>query len=271
MSCFESVKKLLLKNKRFVSIYTFLTWELRFIISGAEKRMKQNDFVFSVNGLKSKFYLPNYKKDLIQKAIVMNKNYYEKDFLWNLFFSWNNGMLTQFLKNGCVFDIGANIGNHTLFFLNECGVNRVYSFEPVPETFRILQKNVELNGLQDRCLLFNKAIGKIEGRAIISHFCEDNIGGTCLSNNEKGNIQVMSIDEMNISEKINFVKIDVEGFELDVVLGMVEFVKKNHPIILIEIRGIFFNQINEILMSLGYQREMIENMPGLDCANYIYY
>ena len=271
MSCIQTFKSLMLRNKCFVSVYTFITWRLGFIISGAEKKMIQNDFVFSVKNLKSKFYLPNYKKDLIQKAILMSKNYYEKDLLWHLCFSWKDGKLSKILKNGCILDIGANIGNHTLFFLNECDVKRAYCFEPIPGTFKILQRNIELNDLQNQVSLFNTAVGATEGLAVISHFCEDNLGGTCLSSDKNGTIRVVSIDEMDFTEKVSFVKIDVEGFELNVVLGMKEFLKKHHPIVFIEIRGQFFDQINRIFISLGYQREMIEDMPGLDCANYIYY
>ncbi len=271
MSCVQTFKSLMLRNKFFVSVYTFIIWEFGFKISGAEKKLIQNDFVFSVKNLKSKFYLPNYKKDLIQKAILMSKNYYEKDLLWHLCFSWKGGMLSKILKNGCILDIGANIGNHTLFFLNECAAKQAYCFEPVPSTFKILQRNIELNDLQNRVSLFNTAVGAAEGFAVISHFSEDNLGGTCLSGDENGTIHVTSIDEMDFKEKVSFVKIDVEGFELNVVLGMKEFLKKHHPMVFIEIRGQFLDQINRIFISLGYQREMIEDMPGLDCANYIYY
>ena len=68
-----------------------------------------------------------------------------------------------------------------------------------------------------------------------------------------------------------FVKIDVEGFELNVVLGMQNFLKKLHPVVFIEIRGCFYNQINDIFTALGYKGELVEDMYGLDCANYIYY
>jgi len=271
MSYFQFLKNSLLKNIFFCSIYTSFIWTVRVKMSGVEKEMIQNDFVFSVKKLKSKFYLPYYKKDLIQKAIVMSGDYYEKDLLWRLSFSWKDGLLTNLLRGGCILDIGANIGNHTLFFINECDVKKAYCFEPVPETFEILQKNMELNELQDRVSLFNKAVGKAEGKAIISHFSDNNMGGTCLTDDENGNIQVISVDKIDIPEKVSFVKIDVEGFELNVVLGMIEFIKKQHPVVFIEIRGRFFNQIDEIFTSFGYHCEMIENMPGLDCADYIYY
>lgn len=271
MSCFQFLKKSLLGNKFLGSIYTSFIWIIRVKMSGVEKEIIQNDFVFSVKKLKSKFYLPYYKKDLIQKAIVMSGNYYEKDLLWRLSFSWKDGMLANHLKDGCILDIGANIGNHTLFFINECGVKKAYCFEPVPETFEILQKNIELNNLQNRVSLFNTAVGKAKGNATISHFSEDNMGGTCLSDDGNGNIQVISIDEIDIPEKVSFVKIDVEGFELNVVLGMIGFIKKHHPVFFIEIRGCFFKQINKIFTSFGYRGEVIEKMPGLDCADYIYY
>ena len=255
-------------SKFVVAVYNFFTVEILFRINSVNRKMKKQDYVFSDATLKSKFYLPCYKTDLIQRSILTNRNYFEYDLLWNLAFNWNGGMLAQKIKNKAMLDIGANIGNHTLFFMNECGTSFAYCFEPIKGTFEILERNVYENGLHDKVRLYNVAIGKKEGNAEIASFHEDNLGGTCLKDQDNGQIKVVSIDSLEVENDVAFVKIDVEGFELDVILGMQNFLKKMHPIVFIEIRGCFYNQIDDIFR---YKGELVEDMYGLDCANYIYY
>lgn len=54
-------------------------------------------------------------------------------------------------ENKIVVDIGANIGNHTVFFANVCKAKKVYSFEPQEKVFEILKKNVEINKFNKKC------------------------------------------------------------------------------------------------------------------------
>lgn len=66
---------------------------------------------------------------------------------------------TSFLKPEDVFfDIGANVGSYTMLALGVCGA-KTLSFEPLPETFSILQKNVALNRLESLVRLEIKGIG----------------------------------------------------------------------------------------------------------------
>jgi len=254
-----------------IAIYNYVIKNICFKINGVDRMMKRQDYVFSDEKLKSKFFLPYYKEDLIQYSILMNKNYFEYDQLWKLAFEWKDGLLGKSIKDKVMLDIGANIGNHTLFFLNECGVKFSYCFEPIKKVFDILAKNVCINGLNDRTNLYNLAVGETEGNARVASFHSDNLGGTCLKKQDDGQIKVIPIDSLDIKDDVAFVKIDVEGFELNVILGMREFLKKNHPIFFIEVRGCFFERINDILMSMGYRCDLVEEMYGLDCANYIYY
>ena len=106
-------------------------------------------------GRETLFYLP--KLDLkagefIQNRIFLEGNYFERRRLLQA--------RKYIKKKGVVLDIGANLGNHTLFFLKECGAERVYAFEPVKSTFQILKKNICLNHLQDKAVLYNAALGE---------------------------------------------------------------------------------------------------------------
>lgn len=267
----SSFRKRCQYNKYVIAFYNHIIKNVCFKINGVDRMMKKQDFVFSDDKLKSKFYLPYYKEDLIQYSIIMNKNYFEYDLLWNLSFSWKNGLLGKKLKDKVMLDIGANIGNHTLFFMKECGMSFSYCFEPIKKVFDILSKNILINGLNDKTCLYNFAVGETDGKAEIASFHSDNLGGTCLRKQDNGQIRVVSIDSLHINDDVAFVKIDVEGFELNVILGMQKLLKEKHPIIFIEVRGCFFDRINEILVAMGYECELVEEMYGCDCANYIYY
>jgi len=124
-----------------------------------------------------------------------------------------------------IFDVGANMGVTTAL-LNLC-INpaAIYSFEPTPEAFQYLVETVRLNGFQ-RCYPINIALGAVPGEASFLHNT-DSSGASHLVTEQTlggGNIivKVSTIDEevstRSIS-RLDLIKIDVEGFESDVLSG----------------------------------------------------
>lgn len=222
------------------------------------------DFDTNIVALKSydvKFYIPYWKKDFIQRKILLEDRYFEDEYLY--FVKRHFGKKIQ---GGCVLDIGANIGNHTLYFAKECGAEKVYAFEPIKDTYGILEQNVKINDLKDRVVLVNKGVGVCAGKASIERYDVDNIGATSLKNDLNGEIEICSIDELAISEKISLIKIDVEGHEKEVIQGAIETIKTSLPSIMVEIwigqESIF--DIIEILSPLGYR------FVQFDCSNYVF-
>ena len=131
------------KQKNFVGLKTKV---LKFYYFVVDIFLKHNDYIFRPpQPLKSIFYLPYVKKDFIQQLIYRKKQYFEQENLDYICKKWENGLIGHTLKNSSVLDVGANIGNHTLYYLNECHAKSAYCFEPVPDTFRILSKNIEIN------------------------------------------------------------------------------------------------------------------------------
>lgn len=127
------------------------------------------------------FFLPYVYMDFIQSTILLTEDYFERNLLDWVFFKYKNGVVGNVLKDenaGMVLDIGANIGNHSLYFIKELGVKKVISFEPVDETFWILEKNVQLNGLQDRIELHQLGLSDQCGKAQIGGYNYANIGQT---------------------------------------------------------------------------------------------
>ena len=136
-----------------------------------------------------------------------------------------------------VVDVGANIGLHTLNMARIVGnTGRVFAFEPDPSNFEILEKNVKINNYQN-IILEQKAVGDKHGRTTL--YQSDNPGNHRLfplTKQAKGQIQVelTSLDkyfiDSNLANKINFIKIDVEGFEFSVLKGMKNILKNNKKI-----------------------------------------
>lgn len=199
-----------------------------------------------VNIGEAKFYVPNYPMDIIQSEIVDKGNFYEIDFLKEL---------TPYIrKDAVILDVGANIGNHSVYWALKADAKRIYVFEPVRDFFEILKTNVKLNNLTDKIIMFNIGLSnqKINGR--ISVFDRMNIGGTWVEQDANGNIILDKLDNIKIEENfIDLIKIDVEGHELRVLQGAKETLQKYKPAIFIEILEHSDNQkeIHEYLTNMG--------------------
>lgn len=198
------------------------------------------------------FYVPAYETDLIQKSIVERKKFFEQNLLVELL---------EFIpkKNAVILDIGANIGNHTLYWALLCNAAKIYSFEPIKSTYDILVKNIELNELKQKVNLFNVGLSDEKTSADIVCYYEDNIGGISVKKSETGSLLLDKLDNIEIKEsKIDFVKIDVEGHELLALKGATKTLEKYKPAIFIETGDI--NKVSELLNPLGYKlRKEFEN------------
>ncbi len=212
-----------------------------------------------------RFYLPylRYDKylegDLIQKEIYRYGSFYENTLLDYL-------MDKKYLPKGSnIMDWGSNIGNHTLYFATVVEANHIWCFEPVKSTFEILKRNIEINNLQERVSIYNVGLGEKYSKASIGHKDEENCGGTSIKENGEGDLVIESIDSMAIDDKIDFIKIDVEGFEYHALIGAANLIKKNRPIMFIEIAENNLELVDDLLNEWGYKAQ--EEFAGY---NYIY-
>lgn len=205
-----------------------------------------NDCIFTgVDGVK--FYLPEYKKDVVQKDIVINADYYEADGLEKAKeYVARKGTLIN------VLDIGANIGSHTLYFLKRWQAKKVWSFEPVPSTFAILQKNIEINRLGEQVVLENVGVGEKEYHASVKEEIRHNRGGTSIQEDSAGFFVVKTIDSYNLSD-VSLIKIDTEGYELKVLQGAKDTVVKNRPVIIVEITDANVETVLNMMKEWNYK------------------
>ena len=232
---------------------------------------KLNGYIFRIRDINSIFYLPLVKKDYIQKEIVRTQNYYERENLDFVCKKWNEGIIGKTIESTYVLDVGANIGNHSLYYLNECKAKGVICFEPVKNTFNILKKNIEINKLNDRAKLYNVAVGCESGRAVVGQYDINNIGGTTIELNNDGNIDVVSVDNLGIQDKIGMIKMDVEGFELSALKGMYKLIERDKPFLIVEIRDKNYPDVMKMIEGLGYKYYELDRIDEADYRDCLFY
>lgn len=145
-------------------------------------------------------------------------------------------LLHPYLREGMVvMDVGANIGYLTLFFCKSVGTaGAVYAFEPEPDNFGELARTLERNQI-NWCTPVNSACGSCDREARLAmglngYVQPDGTGSP--------NCHMLSLDtfvEQRRIAKVDFVKIDVEGFEADVLTGMAEIIKRDRPVLCVEV------------------------------------
>jgi FkbM family methyltransferase len=142
-------------------------------------------------------------------------------------------LLKKNLKVGQTFvDVGANIGYYTLLAARLLGPKgKVYAFEPDPDNFRLLQKNVAANGYSNVTLV-NKALSNKEGTVKL-YRSQSNRGDHRIYDSHDGRpsveIKTMTLDRffLNRDKVIHFIKMDVQGAEAAALSSMKGLVLKN--------------------------------------------
>jgi len=190
---------------------------------------------------------------------TFNFDMYEKD---------DSEMLFKLVKDGdTIFDIGANIGWYSNHLSKKLPNAKIYSFEPIPETFLQLKQNTELNDSKN-ILLNNIALSnKIE--KLVFYYSPTVTGASSLVNiTENENMNRLECDTTTLDHyffknklnKIDFIKCDVEGAELFVFEGGETIINKYKPIIFTEMLrkwaskfGYHPNDIILFLSGMGYE------------------
>lgn len=172
------------------------------------------------------------------------------------------GFLLHFLKPGDIFvDIGANIGSYSILAGSCEGVN-VIAYEPIPATFNWLQKNISHNQLSKQIKIKN--IGLADNKGTLKFSSNLDILNHVIINNIEQHpsieINVEKLDDDLVDTFPTVIKIDVEGYELQVLNGAKKIINNSSLIaVIIEINGggIRYgkrdHEIHKLLISKGFE------------------
>ncbi|MEO6327604.1 MAG: FkbM family methyltransferase [Ginsengibacter sp.] len=159
------------------------------------------------------------------RAIFLNYDSFQSMWLmYNYFVDWEEfNLISKYIQPGDeAFDIGANMGFYTVWMSKFISHGKIHSFEPDAQNFERLQKNITLNNLPAAVIANKKAIGDTDGELA---FTEGLDGENHIVDQGADNaVTVLSqkiesyVKQHNIFD-IAYLKIDVEGFEYDVLKG----------------------------------------------------
>lgn len=185
------------------------------------------------------------------------------------------GQIAPWLRNvpqdGVCIDVGAFIGDTTLTMAKHVGPNGVVlAIEPNPEAYECLKYNMEHSEIMSlNTITVNKAIGPVEGEPATLHK-DTNAGASWLSRHGSGGIYTKPLDEIiagefHEHENIDFIKIDVEGWEVEVLESAQHILLTHKPDLLIEInhgalerQGATMKDIIRILTIHGYRWQITD-------------
>jgi FkbM family methyltransferase len=144
--------------------------------------------------------------------------------------------LTQFLQKGDVaLDVGSCYGIHSVAFAKKVGTTgQVFSFEALQENFEILQRNIESSDFK-KITPHHVAIGNKNGMAHV-HVQKSNAGASWVSiEDDTGQeVDIRRLDDI-YTGRVDFIKLDIEGLELDALKGADKLIRSQAPVVFAEI------------------------------------
>jgi FkbM family methyltransferase len=185
-------------------------------------------------------------------------------------------------KDQVIIDIGANIGVQTLQFASKFEKSKIFSIEPTDYAFKKMQNNIKLNPLLSERITVLQSYLTCEEK----HIPKNVYSSWKVNSNEDQHLKHMgikkstnnsyanSIDRIVSENKItnvSFIKLDVDGPELDVLKSGVNFLSKNKPPIFMELAPYLYTEFGytyvdliNFINSLGYDYYTINPMKKID-------
>lgn len=189
------------------------------------KKTNKFDNDYKINDLKSENF-----GDFIMLMTERFKKYYTPGNFEKL----TVDLFTNFIKENSNFiDVGAHYGYYTLIASRKIKSGKIYSLEPVAENFQVLRKNIEINKIKN-VETYQLAASHETGEKIFnineasdsSGFYDHPLAKTI----EKRTIKTIKLDDLFGNEKVDIIKIDTEGHEMQVLDGMKLIIERNKNI-----------------------------------------
>ncbi len=188
--------------------------------------------------------------------------------------------LHRYLKPEMVFvDVGANMGEYSLFAAKRLTRGKVISFEPLPSIRAIFEENVKINGFQESIEIYPWGLSSQEEILNIHEFEDVHEGLATIYPGVRKikftvQVQLKRLDDVvSVShlKRIDFVKIDIEGGELKALKGCRKVIELYRPVFMIEINqetyktaGYTVDDVLEFFLSLKYQPFDITKRGGIE-------
>ena len=201
-----------------------------------------------------------YKKNDRCASVIIGKFKYsiysDDDYLDSVSGTFEPDMVRLFSllvgSDDVVFDVGANIGCTSILFSQLA--SKVYSFEPSPSTFQYLEMNVNHANAKN-INMFNVGLGNGAGKFTLTFASNNRAGGfvsdkmQASSGHQVEDIIIEIGDDFiskNSIAKLDFIKIDVEGFELNVINGLRSTIMKFEPVVVLELNHWCLNALQRM-------------------------
>lgn len=165
------------------------------------------------------FTLAVHDRDYISNLLHFAKRFFEIEILEYL--------AERFPKNRTIIDVGANIGNHALYFSRYLHPERLICFEPFALNFELLRRN-----LGSKAELHQIGLGNRE-RVVGLRYNPENMGISVLDENIPGTIQVKRLDDFALTD-VSLIKVDVEGDDVEVLEGAHQTIQQSRPVLVVE-------------------------------------
>ena len=191
-------------------------------------------------------------------------------------------ILRSFISTGAtVVDVGANIGTHTLPFSRWVKTGRVLAIEAQPVVCEILRRNCRRNSCANVDVV-NAICGEKRGHVEFrpDYAGEKNFGGVSFANAASDtrlamfrwldrlrssavtSIPVVTLDDLCRSQRVSFIKLDIEGMELDALRGGRELIGRCQPVISFEQNSTArLSETHDYLTGMGYRMLWLETQP----------
>lgn len=191
----------------------------------------------------------------------------EREMLTGMYDETTVKVIDRFVYPGDVcFDVGANVGAITFALARATGgTGKVFAFEPGPPIFERLTANLALNpALREVVHTYQVGISDKSGALKWTEDVNNRGNGGLFDRKEGTEVPVVTLDDFcreHAVLRVNFIKVDVEGMELEVLRGAKSILRESHPILYYETRQPFikfrgfniFAEIEQLLGGLGYK------------------
>ncbi len=179
-------------------------------------------------------------------------------------------------KESIVLEAGTHIGIHSVIIARLCKM--LHGFEPLKQSNLLVRKNLRLNKIKN-VVIHDQGLSDEKKTVGFACLPETNPGGSALAENPSGipawytqrndehttKVELTTIDSLEL-DRLNFIKLDVEGYELKAIKGGIKTIEKNKPVISLECLNKHQTEVEtitdlenkyNILMDLGYRFQQI--------------